>query len=220
MIESIFPWLASLVLGVIAKTWYWGIVFFMAVESSFIPFPSEIVVPPAAYLAQQGEMNIVLVVLAGTFGSLIGALFNYFLAYTFGRKIIYSLAGHRAAGFLLLNQEKVAKAEKYFLKYGNFSTFFGRFVPAIRQLISIPAGFSKMNLKNFIFFTTLGSGLWVAILAVLGYAFGSNQELLSNYYQEISLVFGLLAVGLLIVLVGRNYLRRLNLRKKERKSNE
>jgi len=199
MIESFFVWLASLVTSIISQIGYWGVVALMTIESSFIPFPSEIIVPPAAYLAQQGQFNIYLVIIAGIAGSLLGALINYYLARTLGRKIIYALARKKFSKFLLINPEKLVKAEKYFLKYGNVSTFIGRLVPWARQLISIPAGFSKMNLKRFIFYTSLGSGIWVIILAVLGYAFGSNQELLAGYYEEISLFFIILA---LIIVIG------------------
>ena len=199
MIESIFVWLASLVTSIILKIGYWGVVVLMTIESSFIPFPSEIIVPPAAYLAQQGQFNIYLVIIAGIAGSLLGALINYYLAYTLGRRIIYALARKKFSKFLLINPEKLVQAEKYFLKYGNISTFIGRLVPWLRQLISIPAGFSKMNLRGFIFYTSLGSGLWVIVLAVLGYAFGSNQELLAGYYKEISLFFIILT---LVIVVG------------------
>ncbi len=199
MIESFFIWLASLVTSIILKIGYWGVAALMTIESSFIPFPSEIIVPPAAYLAQQGQFNIYLVIIAGIAGSLLGALINYYLAYTLGRKIIYALASKKFSKFLLINPEKMVQAEKYFLKYGNISTFIGRLVPWARQLISIPAGFSKMNLKKFLFYTSLGSGIWVIILAVLGYTFGSNQELLAGYYKEISTFFIILA---LIIVVG------------------
>lgn len=183
---------------------YWGIVLLMTIESSFVPFPSEIVIPPAAYLASQGEFNIYLVILAGIIGSLLGAIINYYLALTLGRKVIYGLARKNFFKFLLIDEKKIAKSEEYFLKYGNISTFFGRFVPALRQLISIPAGLAKMKLKNFIFYTTLGSGLWVIILAILGYAFGANQELLASYYKEISIFFVAVAVVVIIGLIIRN----------------
>lgn len=190
--------LAGFVVGVVASLGYFGILAFMTVESSFIPFPSEIVIPPAAFLAQQGEMNIFLVVFSGIVGSLLGATINYVLALTLGRKIIYSLSKHKFAKILLINEEKLAKAEKYFLKYGNASTFICRFVPGVRQLVSIPAGFSKMNFKSFILYTSLGSGIWVAILAVLGWFFGANQELLSKHYSEISIFFILLFIVFLV----------------------
>ncbi|MFH1460873.1 MAG: DedA family protein [Patescibacteria group bacterium] len=200
--ESLLFWSAALVTKIIAKIGYWGIMFLMAVESSFIPFPSEIVIPPAAYLAHQGKMNIYLVVLVGIIGSLLGALVNYFLAYTLGRKIIYSLTQTKLAKVLLINQAKIEKAEKYFLNYGNLSTFVSRLIPAIRQLISLPAGFSRMNLGSFLFYTFLGSGIWVSILAALGYYFGANQELFNGYYQQISwlliIVAAIIVLGLII----------------------
>ncbi len=170
----------------------------MTIESSFIPFPSEIVIPPAAYLASQGQYNVYLVVLFGILGTLLGALINYFLALKLGRTIIYSLLETRIAKYLFLDQDKIKKSEDYFLKYGNISTFVGRLVPAVRQLISIPAGFSKMNLKSFIFYTSLGSGIWISILAILGYQLGANKELLSQYYSQIKT--GLWFLGLVFIV--------------------
>lgn len=172
-------------LSITADLGYLGIVFLMAIESSFIPFPSEVVIPPAAYLSAQGEMNIYIVIFCGIIGSLFGATINYYLALSLGRKVIYGLADSRLAAILLISSEKIKKAENYFRHYGGISTFIGRLVPAVRQLISIPAGFSQMNFKKFIFFTTLGSGLWTVVLAILGYAFGANQEALEKYYTEI-----------------------------------
>lgn len=178
---------ANLLLGIFAKTGYTGIIVLMTIESSFIPFPSEVVIPPAAYLAQQGQLNIFGVIASGILGSLFGAVINYILALTLGRKIIYALAGTKWANILLVDEKKIARAENYFLRYGGVSTFLGRLVPAVRQLISIPAGFSGMKIKRFLFFTFLGSGVWTVILAVLGYFLGANQELLAEYYKEISL---------------------------------
>ena len=178
---------------------YFGIIFLMTIESSFIPFPSEIVIPPAAYLASIGKMNIFMVIFSGTIGSVIGASINYFLARAIGRKIIYKLIDYKFFKLLLLNKKKIIKAENYFLKYGNISTFLGRFIPAVRQLISIPAGFSKMNFKNFIIYTTIGSGIWVSILALLGYLFGANQEILIKHYKEICIAFILIFALIIIV---------------------
>lgn len=173
---------------------YLGVFLLMAVESSFIPFPSEIVIPPAAYLASKGEMNIFYIIIIGVLGSLLGALINYFLAYFLGRKVVFYLVKLKYSKFLLISEENLKKAEDLIKRYGSFSTFFGRLLPAVRQLISIPAGFSKMNILAFIFFTTLGSSLWIIILALLGYYFGENQDLLSKYYFEISMFFvGLVA---------------------------
>ena len=169
----------------------------MAIESSFIPFPSEIVIPPAAYLAAQGKLNLYLVILCGTLGSLIGALFNYFLALTLGRAIIYKLANTKIAKLLLINEHKIQKAEDYFLKYDKLATFIGRLVFEIRQLISIPAGLSKMNIGNFIIFTTLGSLIWNIILSLLGYFLGANSGIFKTYYREIS--YGSIIIFIIII---------------------
>ncbi len=176
------------------KIGYLGILLLMTIESSFIPFPSEVIIPPAAYLAQKGEFNIYLVVFFGILGSLIGALINYYLAYFLGRKIVYSLVDKKIFKIVMLNSKKIEKSEKFFLKYGNESTLIGRLVPIIRQLISLPAGFSKMKLKNFIFYTSIGSGIWTIILAFLGYYLGANKNLLEKYFKEIEILF--LVVGL------------------------
>jgi membrane protein DedA with SNARE-associated domain len=147
---------------------------FMMIESSFIPFPSEVVVPPAAYLACTGfgvgsNMNVYMVVLIATLGALCGAFINYALALWVGRPIIYRFADSRIGHALLINREKVAKAEDYFDKHGAISTFIGRLIPAIRQLISIPAGLARMNIIRFALFTFLGAGVWNSVLATLGY---------------------------------------------------
>lgn len=172
-------------LAFFASVNYWGVFVLMTIESSFIPFPSEIVIPPAAYLAAQGKLNIYLVILAGSLGSLLGAIINYFLALYLGRPIVYKLVKTKIAKYLLLNQEKVEKSEKFFLKYNKSSTFFGRLIPVIRQLISLPAGFSKMNILSFSFLTFLGALIWSTVLGLLGYFFGANDEKLRQYYQEI-----------------------------------
>jgi membrane protein DedA with SNARE-associated domain len=192
-------------LGITESMGYFGVFLLMAVESSFIPFPSEIVIPPAAYLAFTGEMNIFLVILAGILGSLLGASVNYFLARGLGRSIVYSIAKKRFWRYLFITRRKIEKAENYFLEYGGLSTFLGRLVPGVRQLISLPAGFSKMNFGKFLFYTFLGSGIWVTILALLGYFFGANQELLMDYYKEITLgaILFVIAVVFLVYLIKR-----------------
>ncbi len=172
-----------------------GVMILMSIESSFIPMPSEIIVPPAAYLASLGKMNIFLIIIMGTLGSLIGAIFNYIIGYYLGRVVVYKLSDHRFAKFFLINRIKLEKAEKYFIKNANSATFLGRLIPVIRQLISIPAGFCKMNFMSFVLYTTLGSFIWVTILAILGYFLGSNEEILIRYYKEISII--LLFVGVL-----------------------
>lgn len=149
---------------------YWVIIAFMAIESSFIPFPSEVIVPPAAWLAAVGgDLNIVLVVLSATLGALIGALVNYGLALWLGRPIVYAFANSRLGHVCLIDAEKVETAERFFDKHGAISTFVGRLVPAVRQLISIPAGLARMGLPRFVLFTTLGAGIWNTVLAALGY---------------------------------------------------
>ena len=153
---------------------YWFVFIFMVVESSFIPFPSEVVVPPAAYLActnagAGSDMNIFLVVLVATLGALVGAFINYYLALWIGRPVVYSFADSRLGHMLMINKEKVNKAEAYFDKHGAISTFIGRLIPAIRQLISILAGISKMNVGVFALFTFVGALVWNGVLGGLGY---------------------------------------------------
>jgi membrane protein DedA with SNARE-associated domain len=173
----------------------------MSIESSFIPFPSEIVVPPAAWKAAQGELNIGLVVFFSTLGALIGALFNYYVALLIGRKLIYKFADTRLAALMLINPAGIEKAENYFIKHGKSSTLIGRFIPAIRQLISLPAGLARMKMKDFLLFTFIGSTSWNIILAALGYFLYSQRELLDKYYKEISwgfVILGVLFAGYLI----------------------
>ena len=182
---------------------YPGIIAAMFVESTFLPLPSEIIIPPAAYLAAQGKFNIFLLVAFGVLGNILGALFNYFLARTLGRKIIYGLADSRAAHWLFISREKLERSEKYYLAYGKSATFIGRLVPAVRHLISIPAGLAKMKLMDFILYTILGSLLWDSILAALGYFFGANQTLVQNYYKQISVVLLLVGVGFVVWIIFR-----------------
>jgi membrane protein DedA with SNARE-associated domain len=180
---------------------YLTIFLLMAIEGSFIPFPSEVVIPPAAWKAAQGDLNVFLVVISGTLGALFGSLINYYLGYYLGRKLVYSFADTRLARMLLITPEKIEKAEHYFVKHGRSSTFIGRLVPGVRQLISIPAGLAKMPIKDFILFTLLGAGIWNIILAAMGYFLYSQQELLHLYYKELSyamLVLGVLFVGYLV----------------------
>ena len=176
---------------------YGTIALLMAVESSFIPFPSEVVIPPATYAACDPEnealhvsgsnfVNVALVVLAGTFGALVGALINYFLALFLGRPIVDWFADSRFGHACMIDGEKVVRAERFFVKYGIASTFFGRLVPCVRQLISVPAGLSQMRLVPFIIFTSLGAGLWNCVLALLGYFAHGKQEIINEYARELS----------------------------------
>ncbi len=180
---------------------YWTITLLMAIESSFIPFPSEIIIPPAAFKAANGELNVFLVVFFGSLGALIGALFNYYFAKYLGQALLLKFADTRIARMMLLDRAAVEKSEAYFRKNGNISTLIGRLVPGIRQLISLPAGLVSMNLKNFILYTVIGSTAWNIILAVLGYFFYSQKERLEMYYHEITYVMlglGVLYIGYLI----------------------
>ena len=198
---------AELIKWVLENLNYWVVTIFMTIESSFIPFPSEVIVPPAAWKAMTDDsMNIFLVVLFATIGADLGALINYYLARWLGRPIVYKFANSRLGHMCLIDEEKVHHAEEYFRKHGAASTFFGRLIPAVRQLISIPAGLAGMKLGPFLLYTTLGAGLWTAILALLGYFIYRFTDikttndvyiLATKYSHEIGYV--IIAVTVLIV---------------------
>ncbi len=181
---------------------------FMVIESSFVPFPSEVVVPPAAYLAvQKGDMNILLVVLVATAGALVGALINYVLALLIGRPVVYAFANSRLGHACLIDAAKVEKAEAYFDKHGAISTFIGRLIPAVRQLISIPAGIARMNIWAFSLYTSLGALLWNGILAGLGWWLAQHvtlsqlYEAVEKYNSYLTMAgFALLAVCILYIV--------------------
>jgi membrane protein DedA with SNARE-associated domain len=178
---------------------YGTITLLMTVESSFIPFPSEVVVPPAAFKASQPDsgMHIVLVVLFATLGALLGSIINYYLALWLGRPVIYRFAESRIGRMCLLSSEKVKNAEDYFMKHGKASTFIGRLVPAVRQLISIPAGLARMPIGSFLLYTGLGALIWNIVLSVVGYIAHGNADLISRYSKELSYI--LLGLGVLFV---------------------
>jgi membrane protein DedA with SNARE-associated domain len=157
---------------------YFGIVALMFLESSFFPFPSEVIMIPAGYLAFQGEMNLALAVACGILGSLLGAWFNYFMAVKFGRSVLLKI----------VSSQKMERLEAFFDKHGHISTFSGRLIPGVRQYISLPAGLAKMDAVTFSLYTALGAGLWVGILTFLGYYIGSNQALIHAYLKEITIV--------------------------------
>lgn len=190
---------------------YWTITLLMAIESSFIPFPSEVVVPPAAWkAASDNSMSVYLVVFFATLGADLGAMINYFLAKWLGRPIIYRFANSRIGHMCLVNEEKVRIAEEYFDKHGAASTFFGRLITVVRQLISIPAGLARMHIGKFILFTTLGAGIWNSILALLGYYMSKipgieNEEQLmsqvTKYSHEIGYTFLAIAVCVVAYLI-------------------
>jgi membrane protein DedA with SNARE-associated domain len=148
----------------------WTIILLMTIESSFIPFPSEIVVPPAAYF---GEVSLIMVIVCATIGADLGATINYFLAQWIGRPVVYKFADSRIGHMCLLDSSKIERAEKFFNKHGVVSTLIGRLVPGVRQLISIPAGLARMNFGKFILYTTIGAGVWNTILALIGYGLRS-----------------------------------------------
>lgn len=187
---------------------YWVVMLFMAIESSFIPFPSEVVVPPAAWLATvSDELNIVLVVIFATIGADIGALINYYLALWLGRPVVYRFANSRLGRICLIDEEKVKQAEAFFQKHGVASTLIGRLVPGVRQLISIPAGLSKMHLGKFLLYTTIGAGLWNIILAIIGYSLAqvpglnSVEAVVEKAYRYSHLIgYALMGMALLIVV--------------------
>ena len=187
---------------------YASITALMTVESSFIPFPSEVVIPPAAYVAADPNsavyatdsyfVNVALIVLFGTIGAMLGAIINYLLSLWLGRAIIYAFADSKIGHLCLLSREKVEKAEAYFNDHGKVSTFVGRFIPGIRQLISIPAGLSKMHFGWFLFYTFLGAGLWNTVLAVLGYVAHGQADLINEYSHELSVAI-LILLGAVIL---------------------
>jgi len=186
---------------------YYSITALMTVESSFIPFPSEVVIPPAAYIASKPDshLNIFLVILFGTLGALIGAYINYGLAVWLGRPILYKFADSKLGHLCLLSSEKIIKAETYFNDHGKSSTFVGRLIPGIRQLISIPAGLAKMNFFSFTMYTTLGAVVWNSLLALLGYIAHGQADLIDKYNKELSVIV-LAILGLVILYFLIKYL--------------
>ncbi|MCV3481913.1 DedA family protein [Campylobacter sp. CNRCH_2014_0184h] len=186
----------------LAKDWgYWGIIFLMFVESSFFPFPSEVVMIPAGYLAHQNELNFWLCLLCGTFGALLGALLNYYLCYFLGREVLLKICKYFG-----VNEAKFAQFEAFFNKHGEISTFSGRLIPGLRQYISLPAGLARMNLKKFIFYTSLGTGIWCLILLILGYILGKNEDLIKEYLHFVivaCIIFATMIVAIYIYIQKR-----------------
>jgi len=175
--------IANTIVQYIGDMGYLGIFLLMFLESTFFPFPSEIIMIPAGYLAFKGEMNIYMVVIIGIFGSVAGALFNYYLAIHFGRKFIL-----RYGKYFFIKEETLNKLEAFFMKHGELSTFNGRLIPGIRQLISLPAGLARMNVAKFSFYSGLGAGIWVIVLVALGYLLGSKEELINEYLQNATFI--------------------------------
>ena len=201
LVDNIIAWYS-------AHMNYASITALMAVESSFIPFPSEVVIPPAAFVAGQPEsvlcatgnypIDVLLIVLFGTLGAMIGAVINYGLSLWLGRLIIYKFADSKLGHLCLLSSAKIQKAEEYFREKGNVSTFIGRFIPGIRQLISIPAGLSRMHFGSFLWWTFLGAFIWNCILAALGYLAAGQMDLSKKYSHELSVAI-LILLGAVVV---------------------
>ncbi len=187
MLQEIVNYLVS----TIGSFGYIGIFLLMFLESSFFPFPSEVVMIPAGYLAYKGDMNLYLVLFFGIMGSLSGAWFNYLLASSFGRKFLSKI----------LSNEKIDKLEMFFENHGHISTFTGRLIPGIRQYISFPAGLAKMNPIKFTIYTTLGAGIWILVLTFLGYFLGANQELIHKYLKEITIITIILVIITIIIYI-------------------
>lgn len=179
MLTEVINWIVSTV----GSLGYPGIFLLMLIESSFIPFPSEVVMIPAGYLAAKGEMHIAVAIVCGILGSLAGALINYYLAAWLGRTLLI-----RYGQYVMFKEHHLVQMEDFFTKHGHISTFTGRLIPMIRQYISIPAGLAKMNLPVFCFYTSLGAGVWVIILTMLGYFIGENETLIKAYLRDIVLM--------------------------------
>lgn len=201
MLASFFHWLADTILAL----GYPGIIVLMAIESSVLPLPSELVMPPAGYLAAKGQMNGVLAVGAGTLGSVLGALVNYALALFVGEPLL-----RRYGKYVLVSSRSLDRTEAFFRRHGEISTLIGRLLPVVRHLISIPAGVSRMSLSRFIFFTALGAGLWCGILTYLGWIIGRHGEEVEaviGQYVHHTLVTYILP-GILVLLGGYVWWRR------------
>lgn len=207
MLSNILSAITGFFVNLINSGSYLGIFILMTIESSFIPFPSEIVMIPAGYLAYQGKMSLASAFFAGLFGSIVGALFNYYIAFYLGRNIVDKLVSKYGKIFFL-DSNSIQKSESFFSKYGEIATFTGRLIPVVRQLISLPAGFAKMKMSKFLIYTSVGAGIWVAVLLFVGYFFGSNQELINQNLTIISRVILILAVLIIGVYIFVKYKKR------------
>jgi membrane protein DedA with SNARE-associated domain len=197
LFHSLFDWYMS-------NLNYFTVALLMAIESTFLPLPSEVVVPFAAYKAGQGELNVFLVVFFGTIGALSGSLINYTLAYYLGRPLVYRFAGSKLGKLFLLSKEKIVHAEEFFIRNGKTSTFIGRLVPGVRHLISIPAGLAKMNLRDFILYTFVGAGIWNIILAVIGFYLYEIREQIFPYIGHILIGLGVVFTIYLVIKARKN----------------
>ena len=204
IISALVQWLVE----TIGRMGYTGIISLMFLESSFFPFPSEVVMPPAGYLAWKGEMSLSLVLLSGIAGSLLGALFNYWIAVKLGRPFLL-----KYGKYFFVSPESINKADEFFSKHGHVSTLVGRLLPVIRQYISLPAGIARMPMKTFMLFTTIGAGAWVIVLTFAGYLLGEHQDLLKEYLHVITLA----CIGLAVIIAG-GYMMIIRHRKNKNKS--
>jgi len=195
--QTLFDWY-------MANLNYFTVALLMTIESTFLPLPSEVVIPFAAYKAAQGDLNVFIVVIFGTIGALTGSLINYTLAYYLGRPLVYKFADSRLGKVFLLSKDKVISAENFFIRNGRTSTFIGRLVPGIRHLISIPAGLAKMNLRDFMLFTFIGAGIWNIILAVIGYYLYEIREQIFPYLGHILIAVGVIFTIYLIIKARKN----------------
>jgi membrane protein DedA with SNARE-associated domain len=188
--HELITWLVT----TIGALGYPGIFILMAMESSVIPVPSELVMPPAGYLAQQGQMNAVIAILCGTAGSLVGAYVNYLTAHYLGRPLLL-----KYGKYVWITDEKFAKVERFFIDHGEVSTFVGRLLPVVRHLISLPAGLAGMNHLKFSLYTLAGAGIWVTILTYIGYFIGMKRDLIMRYSNQA--LIGAILLSALIVAV-------------------
>lgn len=195
--------IADTLVAVIGEWGYLGIFLLMFIESTFFPFPSEVVMIPAGYLAHKGEMNLYLIILAGIAGSVAGALFNYYIALWFGRSFFI-----KYGKYMFIKTETLEKLENFFHKHGELSTFNGRLIPGVRQLISLPAGLARMNVAKFSFYSGLGAGIWVIVLVMLGYLLGSNEALISEHLTSATLIALLCVVLITLFYIVRNKRRK------------
>jgi len=193
--------IAQYLVDTIGSMGYLGIFLLMFLESTFFPFPSEIIMIPAGYLAYKGEMNLYMVVLVGILGSVAGALLNYYLAMYLGRKIIL-----KYGKYFFIKEETLDKLDTFFAKHGEISTFTGRLIPGIRQLISLPAGLARMKLFKFSLYTSIGAAIWIVILVFVGYFVGSNQALITEYMKSVTLI-ALVSVVFIIIFYVLRYRR-------------
>ncbi len=195
--------LVATIVSVVDRMGYFGVVAAMFLESSFFPFPSEVIIPPAGYLASQGTMQLWVVILMGTAGSLLGALFNYWISRILGRPLVLKFG--RYVG---LTPRAYGRAEGFLQRHGEISTFVGRLIPGLRQYISLPAGLARMHLGRFCLFTALGAGMWVTVLAFLGYLVGNNQEQVAQVLHKYTLYIGLFLGVIVLLYIGWHRVRR------------